>query len=137
MTVASKIQEKTSDINILVAEDEYLYQEIIQRYVKVLDGLRLTIVDNGHKCIAKAKEQSYDVILMDIVMPGKDGYETTKEIRKIGINTPIIAITANIWPEDELHSRKSGMNDFLPKPFNAQKLAGKINYWIKNREKTA
>jgi DNA-binding response OmpR family regulator len=71
----------------------------------------------------------YDLILMDIEMPEKNGLETTREIRKKGINIPIIAVTSNTWKEDEIRSLKSGMNDFLAKPFNAKTLAKKIEYW--------
>ena len=116
-------------IHILLAEDEDIYQEVIERYIETM-GLQLTIVDNGKKCIEEAKECSFDIILMDIEMPEKNGFETTKEIRSRGINTPIIAVTSNTWREDKINSINSGMNDFLAKPFNKRKLSRMITYWI-------
>jgi len=118
-------------IRILLAEDEQIYQKIIERYIHSFD-LDLTIVENGNQCILEAEAQKYDIILMDIVMPGKNGIEAAKELRKKGINVPIIAVTSNAWAEDEIKSINSGMNDFLAKPFHAQKLARKIAYWTEH-----
>ncbi|MGM0496526.1 MAG: response regulator, partial [Bacteroidota bacterium] len=70
-------------IHILLAEDEDIYQEIIERYINTM-GLHLTIVDNGKKCIKEANKSSFDIILMDIEMPEKNGFETAKEIRSKG-----------------------------------------------------
>lgn len=117
-------------LRILLAEDEDIYQEVIERYIKNM-GLQLTIVDDGIKCLQESQEGSYDIILMDIEMPGKDGFETTQELRKKGVKIPIIAVTSNTWREDKINSINSGMNDFLPKPFNRSKLARMINYWAK------
>ena len=73
-------------INVLLAEDEQIYQKIIERYIHSFD-LDLTIVENGNQCIAEAEAHKYDIILMDIVLPGKNGIDAAKEIRKKGINT--------------------------------------------------
>lgn len=118
-------------IRILLAEDEQIYQKIIERYIHSFD-LDLTIVENGNQCILEAEAQKYDIILMDIVMPGKNGIEAAKELREKGINVPIIAVTSNAWAEDEVKSINSGMNDFLAKPFHAGKLARKIAYWTEH-----
>jgi len=115
-------------IRVLLAEDEHIYQRIIEKYIHGFN-MQLTIVDDGKACLDKVDKQQYDVILMDIIMPEFNGLEVAKAIRSKGIKTPIIAVTSNIWKEDEIKSIKSGMNDFLPKPFNARHLARKIAYW--------
>lgn len=120
----------TRTIRVLLAEDEHIYQRIIEEYIHDFN-MQLTIVDDGKACLDKLDKQQYDVILMDIIMPEFNGLEVARAIRSKGIKTPIIAVTSNIWKEDEIKSIKSGMNDFLPKPFNAQKLARKITYWSK------
>lgn len=120
----------TRTIRVLLAEDEHLYQRIIEQYIHEFN-IQLTIVNDGKACLDKVDRQQYDVILMDIIMPEFNGLEVARAIRNKGIQTPIIAVTSNIWKEDEIKSIKSGMNDFLPKPFNAQKLAQKITYWSK------
>jgi len=133
------IEKKTKryrPLRVLLAEDESIYQRIIEKYVHDLD-MQLTIVDDGRKCLDTLERQQYDIILMDIVMPEFNGLEVAQAIRKKGIDTPIIAVTSNTWKEDEEQSIRSGMNDFLPKPFKAQKLIQKIAYWIKNRPRPA
>jgi hypothetical protein len=122
-------------LRILLAEDEDIYQEVIERYITNM-GLHITIVDNGLKCLEESQEGSYDIILMDIEMPGKNGFETTQELRQKGLDIPIIAVTSNTWREDKINSINSGMNDFLPKPFNRSKLARMINYWAEKRGST-
>jgi len=122
------VKNKQKNIMILLAEDEELYQEIISQYIDSI-GFKMTVVNNGKQCINELMNKPYDLILMDIEMPEKNGLETTREIRKKGISIPIIAVTSNTWKEDEIKSLKSGMNDFLAKPFNAKTLAKKIEYW--------
>ncbi|MGM0531668.1 MAG: response regulator [Bacteroidota bacterium] len=119
---------RSKQIRILLAEDEQIYQKIIERYIHSFD-LNVTIVEDGNQCIDEAEAQNYDIILLDIVMPGKNGIEVARELREKGIKIPIIAVTSNIWAEDEFKTINSGMNDFLAKPFHARKLARKIAYW--------
>jgi len=133
-TVSTIIPSKR--LRILLAEDEYIYQRVIEKYIHDFD-MQLTIVEDGEECLEKIERQEYDIILMDIVMPNLNGLETTQAIRKKGIDTPIIAVTSNTWKEDEEMSIDSGMNDFLPKPFNAQKLVKKITYWSKKNRSPA
>ncbi|MCF8335647.1 MAG: response regulator [Bacteroidales bacterium] len=129
----SDLKNKESEqIHILLAEDEQIYQKIIERYIHFFD-LEVTIVENGNQCIVEAEGGKYDVILMDIVMPEKDGIEVAREIREKGIKTPIIAVTSNTWAEDKIKSMNAGMNDFLAKPFHAKKLARKIAYWTEQK----
>ncbi len=120
---------KKRQLSILLAEDEDIYQQIIENYIDSL-GLKITIVEDGKKCLAEAADQSYDIILMDIEMPEKNGLEATREIREKGIKTPIIAVTSNTWREDEITSKESGMNDFLAKPVSKTTLEKTINYWV-------
>lgn len=121
-------------IRILLAEDEPIYQRIIEQYIHDSD-MQLTIADDGRQCLEEVDSQQYDVILMDIIMPEFNGLEVAKAIRRKGIQTPIIAVTSNTWKEDEIDSIQSGMNDFLAKPFNAQKLTRKILYWSRTGSK--
>lgn len=124
--------ELSKPIRILLAEDEQIYQKIIERYIHSFE-LDLKIVENGDQCITEAESKNYDIILMDIVMPGKDGIEAARVLRKKGIQTPIIAVTSNAWAEDKIKSINSGMNDFLAKPFHAKNLARKIAYWTEQK----
>ncbi|MFP4620327.1 MAG: response regulator [Bacteroidales bacterium] len=125
-----KNKKSSKQIRILLAEDEQIYQKIIERYIHSFD-FEVTIVEDGNQCILEAEADKYDIILMDIVMPGKNGIEAAMELRKRGIKTPIIAVTSGAWAEEKIKSINSGMNDFIAKPFHAKKLAKKIAYWTK------
>lgn len=106
---------------ILIVEDNKINQLVTQ---KIMDKhhMQCDIVADGFEALKIVETRSYDVILMDINMPGMSGYETTKRLRAIGIKTPIIALTA--FDKDEVKSEvyASGMNDIMIKPFEANQL---------------
>jgi CheY-like chemotaxis protein len=82
------------------------------------------IAENGEAALQKVRETSYDLILMDLQMPGMDGIAATYEIRRIEIiealkMTPIVAMTAHVLDEDRAMAQKAGMQDFLIKPVSA------------------
>ena len=79
----------------------------------IIDG-----ASNGKEAVDKASNNTYDVILMDIQMPIMDGYEATKELRRLGNRTPIIAMTANAFDEDRKKAIKAGMNGHIAKPID-------------------
>ena len=113
--------------HILLVEDNELNAEIGK---EVLNTFKVTtdLVRNGQECLEKLKkmpEGYYDIIFMDIQMPVMNGYEATKEIRKLNdknAQIPIIAMTANAFEEDRQQALKLGMNDHLAKPIDIEKL---------------
>ena len=84
----------------------------------------MEVANNGKEAIGLLKDEKFDAILMDIQMPEMDGLEATKRIREIpdNKNLPIIALTANAMDEDEQMCRLAGMNGFITKPIDAEKL---------------
>ena len=121
-------KEKQTDVHslkgikILVVEDNLLNQKLV---VKLLEDLNCTVdmAQNGYQAIEKAKENTYDLILMDIQMPEMDGLQATQIIRnELNSNVPIIALTAHTFKDEEDKCRESGMNDFLSKPFTVNDL---------------
>ena len=108
------------NLKILLAEDN----QANQMFMKIiLDKLNITydIANNGLEAVKLAQKNSYDLILMDINMPIMGGEEATKEIRKFN-NIPIIALTANSLDGDKEKFLKAGMNDYLSKPLDIEKL---------------
>lgn len=110
---------------VLVAEDNIVVQKIISNVLERM-GLSCHIASNGNEAIRALEESKYDLILMDCQMPEKDGYEATREIRarqnQIFLQIPIIAMTSNdIWGDQE-RCFAAGMNDYLTKPVNGDKL---------------
>lgn len=118
------------DANILVCEDNEINGKIIKEFLTYKNA-NVTLVENGKKALLRIKKYKYDLILMDIQMPILNGYEATKEIRKLGIDTPIIALTANAFNHDIDEAYQAGVNDYLIKPITMTSLYDKIYDYIK------
>ncbi|WP_417886384.1 ATP-binding protein [Zunongwangia sp.] len=115
--------------SILVVEDNKINQMITKKIIEK-KGAKTSVSDNGKKAIKMVKEQDFDLILMDIHMPGISGIEATKEIRKFNSNVPIIALTA-VTLEDNLDEfYLNGFNDIIPKPYKTDEFFQKINKHI-------
>lgn len=106
---------------ILLVDDSLDNQMLIQLFLH-LNGAETTIASNGQTALDLARTQSFDLILMDIQMPGKDGYETTRELRSHNIAVPVVALTAHALPEDRDRCLASGCNDYLTKPVDIENL---------------
>jgi signal transduction histidine kinase/CheY-like chemotaxis protein len=108
---------------VLVVEDTPMNQQLAQWTLQKL-GCTVDIAENGEVALQKVRETTYDLILMDLQMPGMDGIAATYEIRRIEIiealkMTPIVAMTAHVLDEDRAMAQKAGMQDFLIKPVSA------------------
>lgn len=115
---------------ILIVENNSTDQKEIQT---LLEGRNyaLTMASNGHEAMNITQKQTFELILMECHMPGMDGYEATAAIRiRDGNRTPIIAMTARILAGDREKCLAVGMNDYLSKPLNPDKLREKIRYWL-------
>lgn len=111
---------------ILLIEDNLLNQKLA---LSVLEeyGYHVDVASNGQTGLDRLQKNDYDLILMDLQMPELDGYQSTKIIReKLGMKTPIIAMTAHSIVGEKEKCLSSGMNDFISKPFNADELNNKI-----------
>ncbi|MCF8373282.1 MAG: response regulator [Bacteroidales bacterium] len=119
---------------ILVVEDNPMNQLVIRQ---VLDKwkCKYKICGNGQLALNCFVEDDFDLILMDLQMPVLDGFETTKKIRSemqgLKAEIPIIALTADAFPETRTRVMEAGMNDFITKPFNAKDLFAKLESFLK------
>ena len=116
------------NLNILVAEDNSINQRVAKFVIEKL-GHKIEIAENGKVAVEKYISGNYDIIFMDIQMPVMDGLEATRTIRKLEAdsgdsnNIPIVAMTANTMKGDKENFLKSGMNDYIGKPFKAAELS--------------
>lgn len=95
----------------------------------------LDIASDGIKGLKYLEEKQYDMILMDIQMPNKNGYQVTKEAReKLKLDIPIIGLSAHSVDNAKSKCLESGMNDYISKPFSKKELLDKINYWLLDLE---
>ena len=114
-------------LSILLVEDNVLNQRIVTFGLKKYNH-EVSIANNGKEALDMFKKGKFDVILMDIMMPVMDGLEATLKIREYESSnnhqeqTPIIAITANTMDNDREKCLSYGMNEFMAKPFDVEKL---------------
>lgn len=116
---------------IILAEDVEVNREIVLA-ILASTGLKIDIAETGLEALRLFEDnpQAYDMIFMDIHMPEMDGYEATREIRKLNMskakNIPIIAMTANVFREDIEKCFEAGMNDHVGKPLNFEEVLSKL-----------
>lgn len=117
------------DANILIVEDNFSNQQIITLYIRN-EVNKIDVAFNGKEALDRFGSARYDLILMDVQMPIMDGFKATQKIREIEKSTntriPIIAVTANAFPEDKERCLSSGMDDYISKPFQPEELLAKI-----------
>lgn len=109
---------------VLVADDYFINQEVAQDILELMQ-IEVDLAENGREAIQKHQEHNYDLILMDLQMPDMDGFEATKTIRTFEgatKHTPIIALTASAISGDRERCLAAGMDDYISKPIETDKL---------------
>ena len=126
----SNIADSLKGIRILLVEDNAFNVVVAQEELEdAIEGVKVEVAENGLIAVEKLKSSTFDIILMDVQMPIMNGFEATQAIRNLDSeknNTPIIAMTANVLKEEVDLCYKSGMNDFIGKPFETEELLAKI-----------
>jgi two-component system, OmpR family, response regulator len=113
-------------MNLLYVEDEAKIAEFVRSGLKE-QGFVVDYCDNGNDGYACALEYEYDVIILDIMVPGKDGLAILKGLRQQGRNTPVILLTARNELDDRLVGLNLGADDYLSKPFFVEELVARIH----------
>ncbi|MBN1125139.1 MAG: PAS domain S-box protein [Sedimentisphaerales bacterium] len=121
---------------ILVVEDNLFNQKLMTTLLEKW-GYEVALADDGDMAVRMILDQSFDLVLMDMQMPNKDGYEATIELRRKGISIPIIALTANAMKGDREKCLEAGCDDYLSKPIDQNKLRDLLKQLIKRIEVTA
>ncbi len=116
---------------ILLAEDEPLNREVTGELLESL-GMLIEMAEDGLQAVEMAARNPYDLILMDMQMPGLDGVEATRRIRQFTnrSNVPILALTANAFAEDKTRCFEAGMNAFITKPVEPEALFTSLLTWL-------
>ena len=116
---------KTNNRRILLVEDDPNFGSILKEYL-MINGYEVTLAKNGIEGFEKFKKEDYDLCLLDVMMPYKDGFTLAKEIREKNETIPLIFLTAKTMKEDVLKGFKIGADDYLSKPFDSEVLLAKI-----------
>ena len=126
--------ENTNQTKILIVEDNRINMLLAKKLIKkIIPNCIIYEACDGKEAIKLYKKEQLDIILMDIQMPKKNGFETTLEIRKLSHseNPPIIALTAGIFVEEKEKCLNSGMNDYISKPIIQSDLEQILHKWVK------
>ncbi|OOF99199.1 hypothetical protein ASPCADRAFT_204864 [Aspergillus carbonarius ITEM 5010] len=133
---ASDIERKVHDIaphkHVLLVEDNLVNQMVMLKLLQNMGFARVDTAWDGAEAVRLVKQQplSYNTILMDISMPVMDGVEATRQIRLMGLEMPIIALTGNVMDGDAEEYLKKGMNDYIGKPIHQKQLMRLLWKWM-------
>jgi osomolarity two-component system sensor histidine kinase TcsA len=125
------LQEVATQKQILLVEDNKVNQTIMLKLLATLGFQRVDAAWDGAEAVrlVKQKPLAYHVILMDINMPVMDGLTATEQIRQLGVDVPIIALTGNALKGDAETYLAKGMNDYIAKPLHRQQLVDTLWKW--------
>ncbi|MBI3708385.1 MAG: response regulator [Proteobacteria bacterium] len=110
--------------HILVVDDDARIRELLRRYL-AQQGFRVTTAANGADAASKLESLTYDLVVLDVMMPGLNGVELTRRLRKSN-QVPILLLTARGEPQDRISGLAAGADDYLAKPFEAEELVLRI-----------
>lgn len=116
-------------MKILVVDDEDLIRNVIREYL-IKDNYTVDEASNGEDAIEKVKNNDYNLIIMDIMMPKMDGYQACKEIKKIK-DVPFVMLSARSEEYDKLIGFDLGIDDYVTKPFSPKELAARVKAILK------
>jgi DNA-binding response OmpR family regulator len=119
---------------ILLVEDDVNFGTVLRDYLQ-LNGYKVVLARNGLEGFEKFKKNEFDICILDVMMPYKDGFTVVKEIRSKDKSTPIVFLTAKSMKEDVLKGYKIGADDYLTKPFDAEILLKKLEVLIQRTKK--
>ncbi|MDQ3663954.1 MAG: response regulator, partial [Actinomycetota bacterium] len=104
-------------MRVLVVEDEAALADGIRRGLEA-EGYAVDVTDNGVDGLWMATEHAYGAIVLDVMLPGKNGYAVCAQLRQAEVWTPVLILTARDGERDETHALDTGADDFLAKPFS-------------------
>jgi two-component system OmpR family response regulator len=115
----------TADVRVLIAEDDRKLAGLIALGLREA-GMIVDVVHRGDDALAAGQDLEYDVLVLDVMMPGLDGFEVCRRLRADAVHTPVLMLTARDAVEDRVHGLDGGADDYVPKPFAFDELAARL-----------
>lgn len=123
-------------MRILIVEDEFNLADAIKSRLKE-EKYSVDISCDGEEGLYNILNGQYDLVILDVMLPHKSGFEILKEIRKRDMAVKVIILTAKDLLEDKLNGFEYGANDYLTKPFYMEELIARVNVWLRNNQSNA
>ncbi len=118
---------------ILVVEDEPAIALALQTDLR-LEGYEVEVAEDGETASQRARNEPFDLILLDIMLPGKDGFAVCREVRSAGVKVPILMLTAKAQEAEKVLGLELGADDYVTKPFSALELRARIKALLRRTE---
>jgi two-component system alkaline phosphatase synthesis response regulator PhoP len=118
---------------ILIVEDEPEIAQALEDDLR-LEGYEVEIARDGPAGAARGKDSGFDLVLLDVMLPGKDGFEVCREIRKAGVTTPILFLTARTHETEKVLGLDLGADDYVTKPFSPRELRARIRARLRDSQ---
>jgi two-component system phosphate regulon response regulator OmpR len=112
--------------HILVVDDDMRLRELLQRYL-LQNGFLVTVAADVEEAKAKLRNLAFDLLVLDVMLPGQDGVSFTGELRRADADVPVLLLTARGEPEDRIGGLEAGADDYLVKPFEPRELLLRIS----------
>lgn len=119
-------------MKILVVDDETLIRDVVREYLQ-LDGFSVEEARDGDEALDKFQQEQFDLVIMDIMMPKKDGFQTLKEMKQIK-DIPVLMLSARGEEFDKLIGFDLGIDDYVTKPFSPKELVARVKAITKRRD---
>jgi two-component system OmpR family response regulator len=120
-------------VRVLIVEDELRMASLIRRGL-VKEGLSADVAPNGEEALVSAGAHEYDAIVLDVMLPGMNGFETCRRLRAAGVWTPVLMLTARDSVEDRVAGLDTGADDYLVKPFAFAELLARLRALVRRGE---
>jgi two-component system OmpR family response regulator len=120
-------------VRVLIVEDELRMASLIRRGL-VKEGLSADVAPNGEEALVSARAHEYDAIVLDVMLPGMNGFETCRRLRAAGVWTPVLMLTARDSVEDRVAGLDTGADDYLVKPFAFAELLARLRALVRRGE---
>ena len=118
---------------LLIVEDEQAIALALEDDL-TLEGYQVAVVYDGLSAVRLARDEVFDAILLDVMLPGKDGFEVCRELRRSGIKTPILMLTARAQEAEKVLGLEVGADDYVTKPFGVRELRARIAALIRRSQ---
>ena len=126
----------TNKATILLVEDDPNLGLVVQEHLR-MNGYEVVLCADGLAAVEAAREKMFDLCLIDVMLPGLDGFSFSQKLRKTRPETPFIFLTARSLTEDKIHGFKLGCDDYITKPFSVEELLLRIEVVIKRSRNSA